>query len=423
MTDTRPVDTPGTAPGPDHRHLMPTYRPLPFVPVRGEGCWLVDEAGRRILDLAGGIAVDVLGHAHPRLVAALHDQANRLWHVSNVFSNRPAEALADRLCELTFADRVFLSNSGAEANEAALKLARLVGHRRGGPDKHVIVALDGSFHGRTLFTVSVGGKPAYTEGFEPLPPGIVHVEPGDHDALTAAVDDTTCAVVLEPVLGEGGVLPLPSRYLRHARELCDRHGALLVLDEVQTGMGRTGHLLAHQGLGVTPDICTLAKGLGGGFPVGATLATAEVGDQLVRGTHGSTFGGNPLAARVALEVLDAVADPALLANVNARADQLLAGLRTIGRRTGIFTDVRGAGLLLGAVLAPEFAGRARDAQLAALDAGVAVLVAGPDVVRLAPPLILTAEEAAHGLDVLGATFDQLARRWRDDDPRIDRRGP
>lgn len=403
-----------TAPAPpDHSAFMPTYRPLPMVPVSGAGCWLADADGRRYLDLAGGIAVAALGHAHPRLVAALHDQAARLWHVSNVFSNRPAEALARRLCELTFAERVFFSNSGAEANEAAFKLARRVGHRRGGPDKHRIVALRESFHGRTLFTVSVGGKPAYTETFEPLPPGIVHVDPGDHEQLEAAVDDRTCAVVLEPVLGEGGVLPLPPGYVRHARELCDRHDALLVFDEVQTGMGRTGHLFAHQALGVTPDICTAAKALGGGFPIGATLATAEVGDQLTRGTHGSTFGGNPLAARVALEVLDAVSDPALLANVTARSEQFVDGLRTIGRSTGIFTDVRGRGLLLGAVLAPEFAGRAREAQLAALEAGVCVLVAGTDVIRLTPPLIITADETAHGLERLEVAFTRLVRRWRE----------
>ncbi|MBK8755301.1 MAG: aspartate aminotransferase family protein [Candidatus Competibacteraceae bacterium] len=377
--------------------MVPNYAPAAIIPVRGEGSRLWDQDGRDYIDFAGGIAVTGLGHAHPRLVAALNEQAKKLWHVSNVLTNEPALNLARRLCELTFAERVFFANSGAEANEAALKLARKYSADHFGSDKREIIAFTPSFHGRTLFTVTVGGQPKYTEGFEPLPQGITHVPFNDLAAFAAAISERTCAVILEPVLGESGVISATPEFLQGVRELCDRHRALLIFDEVQCGNGRSGHLYAYMAYGVTPDILTTAKGLGGGFPISAMLTTAAIARSLSVGSHGTTYGGNPLGCAVAGAVLDIISDPELLAGVRHKHAVFMAGLHRINQRFGVFRELRGKGLLLGCELTEAWHGRSRDFIKAALDQRLLVLVAGPDVIRLAPSLIIPDDVIEDGL--------------------------
>ncbi len=388
--------------------MVPNYAPAAIVPVRGEGSRLWDQEGRDYIDFAGGIAVTVLGHAHPKLVAALTEQAHKLWHVSNVLTNEPALKLARRLCELTFAQRVFFANSGAEANEAALKLARKFAADHAGPDKREIIAFTPSFHGRTLFTVSVGGQPKYTEGFEPLPPGITHVPFNDLAAFAEAISDRTCAVILEPVLGESGVVSATPEFLHGVRELCDRHRALLIFDEVQCGNGRTGHLYAYMGYGVTPDILTTAKGLGGGFPISAMLTTSTIAASLNAGSHGTTYGGNPLGCAVAGAALELLGDPELLAGVRRKHEVFMTGLRRINGRFDIFRELRGKGLLLGCELAEPWRGRSRDFIKAALEEGLLVLVAGPDVIRLAPSLIIPDDLIEEGLRRFERAIDRLS---------------
>ena len=378
--------------------MVPNYAPAAIIPVRGEGSRLWDQEGREYIDFAGGIAVTGLGHAHPKLVAALTEQAHKLWHVSNVLTNEPALELARRLCELTFAQRVFFANSGAEANEAALKLARKYAADHFGPDKREIVAFTPSFHGRTLFTVTVGGQPKYTEGFGPLPPGIAHVPFNDLAAFAHVISERACAVIVEPILGESGVISATPEFLQGVRELCDRHQALLVFDEVQSGNGRTGHLYAYMGYGVTPDILTTAKGLGGGFPISAMLTTAAIAQSLNVGSHGTTYGGNPLGCAVAGAALELLSDPAVLAGVRHKHEVFMTGLRRINERFGVFGELRGKGLLLGCELVDSWQGRSRDFIKAALDEGVLVLVAGPDVIRLAPSLIISDELIEEGLN-------------------------
>ncbi len=368
--------------------MVPSYAPGKIIPVRGEGSRIWDQEGREFVDLAGGIAVTSLGHAHPGLVSALTEQAQKLWHLSNVLTNEPALRLAKTLCDLTFAERVFFANSGAEANEAAFKLARRHAWEHHGPEKNEIIAFRNSFHGRTLFTVSVGGQPKYLEGFEPAPGGIHHADFNDLASVEALVSDRTCAIVVEPIQGEGGILPADPEFLKGLRALCDKHNALLVFDEVQSGVGRTGHLYAYQMYGVTPDILSTAKSLGGGFPVGAMLTTAKIAASLGVGTHGSTYGGNPLACAVAQKVIDTVSQPEILKGVKARAERLREGMMAIGQRYGVFSEVRGHGLLLGCVLTEAWAGRAKDFLAAGIEEGVMVLVAGTNVVRLAPSLII-----------------------------------
>lgn len=378
--------------------MVPNYAPAAIIPVRGEGSRLWDQEGREYIDFAGGIAVTGLGHAHPKLVAALTEQAQKLWHVSNVLTNEPALELARRLCELTFAQRVFFANSGAEANEAALKLARKYAADHFGPDKREIIAFTPSFHGRTLFTVTVGGQPKYTEGFGPLPPGIAHVPFNDLAAFAHVISERACAVIVEPILGESGVISATPEFLQGVRELCDRHQALLVFDEVQSGNGRTGHLYAYMGYGVTPDILTTAKGLGGGFPISAMLTTAAIAQSLNVGSHGTTYGGNPLGCAVAGAALELLSDPAVLAGVRHKHEVFMTGLRRINERFGVFGELRGKGLLLGCELVDSWQGRSRDFIKAALDEGVLVLVAGPDVIRLAPSLIISDELIEEGLN-------------------------
>jgi succinylornithine transaminase family protein len=387
--------------------MVPCTAPAPIIPVRGEGSRVWDQTGVEYIDFAGGIAVTCLGHAHPRLVETLTEQARRLWHVSNLLVNEPELRLARKLCELTFADKVFFANSGAEANEAALKLARKYASDHAGPDKREIIAFTQSFHGRTLLTVTAGGQPQYTQGFEPLPGGISHVPYNDLEALAGAISDKTCAVILEPIQGEGGVIPATREFVQGVRALCDRHQALLIFDEVQTGVGRTGHLYAYLGLGVTPDILTSAKGLGGGFPVSAMLTTTRIARSFSVGTHGTTYGGNPLACAVAEAVLDIVSDPTLLAGVRRRQDLFMTGLHEINQRLGVFAEFRGQGLLLGCVLNKAWHGRAREFVNAALAQGVLVLVAGPEVIRLAPSLIIPEELIAMGLQRFARAVAQL----------------
>ena len=377
--------------------MVPNYAPAGFIPVRGAGSRVWDQSGRELLDFAGGIAVNVLGHCHPALVAALTEQANTLWHISNVFTNEPTLRLAHKLVDATFAERVFFCNSGGEANEAAFKLARRVAFDRYGAEKYEIIAATNSFHGRTLFTVNVGGQPKYSDGFGPKIQGITHVPYNDLAALKAAISDKTCAVVLEPVQGEGGVLPAEQAYLEGARKLCDEHNALLVFDEVQTGMGRTGELFAYMHYGVTPDILSSAKSLGGGFPIGAILTTDALAKHLAVGTHGTTFGGNPLACAVGEAVIDIVNTPEVLAGVKAKSARLKARLEQIGQQSGVFGEVRGLGLLLGCVLGEAWKGKAKTVLDAAAAEGLLVLQASPDVVRFAPSLVVEDADMDEGL--------------------------
>jgi len=389
--------------------MVPTYAPAAFIPVRGAGSRVWDQAGRELIDFSGGIAVNVLGHAHPVLVATLTEQANTLWHVSNVFTNEPALRLAHKLVDATFADRAFFCNSGAESNEAAFKLARRVAHDRFGPQKNEIIAAVNSFHGRTLFTVSVGGQPKYSDGFGPKITGISHVPYNDLEALKAAVSDKTCAVVLEPIQGEGGVLPADKAYLQGARDLCNEFNALLVFDEVQSGMGRTGELFAYINYGVTPDILTSAKSLGGGFPIGAMLTTDALAAHFPAGTHGTTYGGNPLACAVAGAVVDIVNTPEMRAGVRARHDRFRARLEKIGQQYGVFSEVRGMGLLIGCVLTDNWKGKAKDFFNAAEQHDLMILQAGPDVVRFAPSLVIEETDIDEGLDRFERAVAQLTK--------------
>jgi len=369
--------------------MVPNYAPGAVIPVRGKGSRVWDQEDREFIDLAGGIAVTCLGHSHPGLVSALMEQAEKIWHLSNVMTNEPALRLAKTLCDLTFAERVFFANSGGEANEAAFKLARRYAWQHTGPEKNEIIAFKNAFHGRTLFTVSVGGQPKYLEGFEPAPGGIHHADFNDLESVKKLISKAkTCAVVVEPIQGEGGVMPADEDFLKGLRDLCDKHDALLVFDEVQSGVGRTGHLYAYQKYGVTPDILSTAKGLGGGFPVAAMLTTAAIANSLGVGTHGSTYGGNALACAVAQRVVDTVSQPDILKGVMARSEKLCKGMMDIGERYGVFSEVRGAGLLLGCVMAEEWQGRAKEFLAAGIDEGVMVLIAGPNVIRLAPSLII-----------------------------------
>jgi succinylornithine aminotransferase len=386
--------------------VVPTYAPSNLVPVRASGLDLWDQEGKRYLDFTAGIAVTGLGHANPSVVAALTNQAQKLWHVGNGYTNEPVLRLAQAITAATFADRAFFCNSGAEANEAALKLARKVGHARHGGGKPRIVSFLNSFHGRTLFTVSVGGQAKYTEGFEPLPPAIDHLPYNDIEAAKKAIGPDVCAVIVEPVQGEGGMIPADPAFLKTLRELCDANGALLIFDEVQCGMGRTGDLFAYMGYGVTPDIITVAKALGNGYPVGAMLTTEEIAKAFSVGSHGTTYGGNPLAASVALEVLHTINQPAFLGRVKEASALLHGTLDKIRADYGqVFSEVRGKGLMLGMVLKDAYAGRAKEIAKAAEGVGLMILIAGPDVVRLLPALIVSNEQIAEADRLLRQALD------------------
>jgi acetylornithine/N-succinyldiaminopimelate aminotransferase len=389
------------------RYYLPVYRPRELVLERGQGARVWDSEGREFVDLSAGIAVCGLGHNDPDLVAALTEQAGKLWHTSNVFYSEPPLRLAEELVTASrFAERVFLCNSGAEANEAAIKLVRKWAAAQGrAPDQRVIVTFRGSFHGRTLATVTATAQPKYQEGYEPLPAGFRYVDFNDLTQLEIAMScGDVAAVMLEPVQGEGGVMPAASGFLSAVRELCDHHGALLVLDEIQAGMGRTGTLFAHWQDGVKPDIVTLAKALGGGFPVGAMLAGPKVAEVMQFGAHGTTFGGNPLAAAVARVALRKLASPAIANNVARQSAALRKGLDEINAELGLFAQVRGRGLMLGAVLKPSHAGRAGEVLDLAAAQGLLLLQAGPDVLRFVPALNITDEELAQGLKRLKAAL-------------------
>ncbi|HAT4517265.1 MULTISPECIES: bifunctional acetylornithine/succinyldiaminopimelate transaminase [Serratia] len=377
--------------------ILPVYAPAQFVPVRGQGSRVWDQQGKEYIDFSGGIAVTALGHCHPALVEALKRQGETLWHTSNVFTNEPALRLASKLIDATFADRVFFANSGAEANEAAFKLARHYAITRHSPYKTKIIAFYNAFHGRTLFTVSVGGQAKYSDGFGPKPADIVHVPFNDLAAVKAVMDDHTCAVVMEPIQGEGGITPVEAGFLKGVRELCDQHQALLVFDEVQSGMGRSGKLFAYMHYGVTPDILTTAKALGGGFPVSAMLTTEEIASVMQVGTHGTTYGGNPLACAVAEAALDVINTPEVLSGIEQRHALYVQALQDIGDKYGIFTAIRGMGLLLGAELTPHYHGRARDFLTAAAARGLMILNAGPNVIRFAPSLVVELQDIEAGM--------------------------
>lgn len=389
---------------------LPVYRQRELVLERGAGSRLWDSAGREYVDFAGGIAVCGLGHADPDLIAALTEQAGKLWHTSNVFHSEPPLRLAEELVGASrFASKVFFCNSGAEANEAAIKLARRHAAASGrGPERRVIVTAHGSFHGRTLATVTATAQPKYQQGFEPLPGGFRHVDFNDLAQLEAAMaGGDVCAVLLEPVQGEGGVMPAADGYLQGVHALCDAHGALLMLDEIQCGMGRTGSLFAHWADGVRPDVVTLAKALGGGFPIGAMLAADTCCDALQFGSHGTTFGGNPLAAAVARAALRKIDTAMIAENVERQSQALRDGLAAIGAKTGVFGQVRGRGLMLGAVLSPAYADRTGAILDAAAAHGLLLLQAGPDVLRFVPALNITDADVAVGLQRLQAALDTL----------------
>ena len=387
--------------------ILPIYAPAEFIPVKGKGSRVWDQQGKEYIDFAGGIAVNALGHAHPALREALNDQASKFWHTGNGYTNEPVLRLAKKLIDATFAERIFFCNSGAEANEAALKLARKYAHDRFGSQKSGIVAFKNAFHGRTLFTVSAGGQPAYSQDFAPLPPDIRHAVYNDLDSASQLIDDTTCAVIVEPVQGEGGVVPATNAFLQGLRELCDRHNALLIFDEVQTGVGRTGELYAYMHYGVTPDLLTTAKALGGGFPIGALLATEHCASVMTVGTHGTTYGGNPLATAVAGKLLEIVNTPEVLNGVKQRHDWFVERINAINERFGLFSEIRGLGLLIGCVLNAEFAGKAKLISQEAAVAGVMVLIAGANVVRFAPALNVSEEEVATGLDRFALACERI----------------
>jgi len=372
--------------------MVPNYAPLNMIPVRGEGSRVWDQDSNEYLDLTGGIAVNALGHAHPELVQTLTEQARKLWHVSNIYTNEPALQLAQKLVDNTFAEKVFFANSGAEANEAALKLARRYAQDNYGKDKTEIIAFHQGFHGRTFFTVTAGGQASYSDGFGPKPADITHIEYNSLSALEAAISDKTCAVILEPLQGEGGVLPICNQFAIAVRALCNKHNALMIFDEVQTGMGRTGHLFAYMGLDITPDIVTSAKALGAGFPIAAMLTTTKLASCLTVGTHGTTFGGNPLACAVASKAFDLINTPEMLNGVKAKEDLFRELLAEINAEFSLFSEVRGAGLLLGAVLNEQYQGRAKEFFLASANQGLLVLVAGANVIRFAPALNISETE-------------------------------
>ena len=377
--------------------ILPVYAPAQFIPVKGKGSRVWDQQGTEYIDFAGGIAVTALGHCHPALVAALHQQGETLWHTSNVFTNEPALRLAQKLIAATFADRVFFANSGGEANEAAFKLARHYAIERYSPYKTKIIAFHNAFHGRTLFTVSVGGQPKYSDGFGPKPADIIHVPFNDLAAVKAVMDDHTCAVVLEPIQGEGGITSATPEFLHGVRALCDQHNALLVFDEVQSGMGRSGKLFTYMHYGVTPDILTTAKALGGGFPISAMLTTEEIASVMAVGTHGTTDGGNPLACAVAEAALDVINTPEVLNGIEQRHGLFVQALQDINNKYHLFEDIRGMGLLIGAELTPQYHGRARELLMAAAANGLMVLNAGPNVLRLAPSLVVELDDIKQGM--------------------------
>ena len=377
--------------------MVPNYAPSTVIPVRGLGSRVWDQQDQEYIDFAGGIAVSSLGHNHPALVGALKEQSEKIWHVSNVMTNEPALRLAKKLVDSTFAEKIYFANSGAESNEAALKLARRWALEVHGEDKTQIIAFKQGFHGRTFFTVTVGGQATYSDGFGPKPGDIAHAEYNNLESVKALMSDKTCAIMVEPLQGEGGIVSPTVEFMQGLRELCNEHNALLIFDEVQTGAGRLGELYAYMDLGVTPDILTSAKGLGGGFPIGAMLTTNAIAEHLTVGTHGSTYGGNPLACAVAEAVMDTINTPIVLAGVKAKAQLYIDGLNAINNKYHVFSEIRGKGLLIGAVLNEQYQGKAKEFLDASMDEGLMTLVAGASVIRFAPSLVIPDEDIIEGL--------------------------
>ena len=384
--------------------VLPTYARAPMSFVKGEGSWLIEENGQRYLDLGGGIAVTSLGHAHPKLVQALKDQAENLWHTSNLYRIPNQEKLAEKLVAETFADTVFFTNSGAEAMECSIKMARKYFSHHDMPQRTKIIAFKDAFHGRTLGTIAAAGGEKLLKGFGPQLAGFIHVPFGDLAAVVAAIDDETAAILIEPVQGEGGIISADDTFLRGLRALCDEHGLLLIMDEIQCGMGRTGRLFAHEWSGVTPDIMAVAKGIGGGFPLGACLATERAAAGMVSGTHGSTYGGNPLACAVGNAVVDIIADKAFLAGVNRKAGlfrQKLEGL--VAAHPDVFEGVRGLGLMIGLVCKiPNL-----DVVKAGYDEFVLTVPGGQNVIRLLPALTISDDEIAEAVHRLDAAASKV----------------
>jgi acetylornithine/N-succinyldiaminopimelate aminotransferase len=385
--------------------LYGTYARSDLAFERGEGMRLFTADGTSYLDFHSGIGVNALGHGDPHVVAALKAAADKVWHTSNVFTIPEQERLGQRLVEATFADSVFFTNSGAEAVECAIKTARHHFFSKGEPDRYDIIAFTGSFHGRTMATIAAGGNPHYTEGFGPVVAGFKHLAPGDLDAVEALIDEKTCAILIEPVQGEGGVSAMPGEFMRGLRELCDRHGMLLILDEVQCGYGRTGKFFAHEWAGITPDIMAVAKGIGGGFPLGACLATGDVAKSMVPGTHGSTYGGNPMACAVGNAVLDRVLGPGFIDNVDRMGQRLAWHLQQLAQRFPQYVvELRGKGLITGLKITPpvrDFVARLRG------DHHLLAVAAGENVLRLLPPLILTEADIEEAVEKIAAAFKAL----------------
>lgn len=387
--------------------MLPIFSPAEFIPVKGEGSRVWDQQGKEYIDFAGGIAVLALGHCHPSLVAAVREQSEKLWHVSNIFTNEQALKLAQKLTNATFADRAFFVNSGSEANEAAFKLARRYAITKYNPYKTKIITFKQAFHGRTLFTVSVGGQAKYADGFGPKPADIIHIPFNDLDAVKAVIDENTCAVVLEPVQGEGGVTPATAEFLQGVRKLCDENNALLIFDEVQSGMGRTGKLFSYMHYNVTPDILTTAKALGGGFPISAMITTEEVAKTMEVGSHGTTYGGNPLACAVGNAVFDIINTEEVLSGVEKRHELFVAHLNKLNDKYSIFSEIRGMGLLIGAELDGKLLNRSKDVLQASAVEGLMMLNAGTNVLRFTPSLIISEEEINRGMAKLETAIDKL----------------
>lgn len=386
--------------------MVPNYAPQAIIPVRGQGSHVWDQEDNKYIDMAAGIAVTSLGHCHPDLNEVLQQQSQMLWHSSNIFTNEPALRLAKKLTELTFAEQVFFANSGAEANEAALKLARRYAKDNFGAEKNQIIAFNQSFHGRTFFTVTTGGQVTYSDGFGPKPGAIDHIDYNDLAALETLISDITCAVIIEPMQGEGGIHPVSEAFIIAVRALCDKYNALLIFDEVQTGVGRLGHFYAYQTMPVIPDILTSAKGLGGGFPIAAMLTTKVIAKHLSPGTHGSTYGGNPLACAVAGKVVELVSDTEFLQQVTTKSTLLKTGLDKLNQQFAVFNEIRGQGLLIGAELKAEYQGCAGEIMQQALVHGLIILVAGADVLRFAPALNIASSDIELALEKLTATISQ-----------------
>ncbi|MCB6178276.1 aspartate aminotransferase family protein [Rhodobacter sp. Har01] len=386
--------------------VLPTYNRADLAFVRGAGSRLEGEDGRRYLDLGAGIAVNALGHAHPALVEALTEQARKVWHVSNVYRIPEQERLAEMLVELTFADTVFFTNSGTETAELAIKMARRFHHDNGQPERTGFVAFEGAFHGRSTGAIAAAGSEKMVKGFGPLMPGFIQVKWGDHDALRAAVTDQTCAVIIEPIQGEGGIRVVPDQCLKGLRDLCDSTGTLLIFDEVQCGVARTGRLFAHEWAGITPDIMMVAKGIGGGFPLGALLATERAAKGMTAGSHGSTYGGNPLGCAVGAKVLEIVSDPAFLAEVNRKAALFRQGLESlVARHPQVFEAVRGEGLMLGL----KCRATNTDVVKAGYASGVLTVAAADNVLRLLPALNIPDEDIAEALSRLDQAATATAK--------------